>query len=447
MKIELEIFNAVYNDIYNNNMAAPKIATLKPVVFLMALLDASTETPWVEEPVLPLSVCWTTAVVKVYLVLIVVTLTEAATLVAWTWALTEAIEATEDLEAWQTSSQVVTVVVVNLFGWTWEPAATAEAEAAEDIEAWQASSQAVTVVVVNLLTWTSVPTAAAAEADAADLAEWHFSSQTVAIVVVKEVIVIGAASLWALSELVQVVMVSVSTSLSVTVVLEQPPEQEVMVSISVETTDWVETMTVLLLTAVEYSVWTLLEVMKEVDRESASTAALVTFEDWIIFEDAEASDDTMDEDGAEEVITLVEDGIVEISDSETDAEDEGTAELESLEIVDSGATADLPASELVVAAEVEEVTAGEEIISLEEEVDATEDVTSTEEEGTTEVELSWLGSWAEALWASALCPLVEELIIALEEVGRTADDVEEVDGTTEDVVEEVVEDVVVEEVV
>lgn len=118
-----------------------------------------------------------------------------------------------------------------------------EAEAA--LEDWQPASQDVTVVVVL----TVALAAAAFAADSTDLEEWHRASQTVSVEVVKEVTVTAL-----LLPVEQLVTSSVMVSSTYSVALVQPPEQEVIVSISVAITDLVTTVFVLLFTMVEYAV-------------------------------------------------------------------------------------------------------------------------------------------------------------------------------------------------
>lgn len=118
-----------------------------------------------------------------------------------------------------------------------------EAEAA--LEDWQPASQDVTVVVVL----TVALAAAAFAADSTDLEEWHRASQTVSVEVVKEVTVTAL-----LLPVEQLVTSSVMVSSTYSVALVQPPEQEVIVSMSVAITDLVTTVFVLLFTTVEYAV-------------------------------------------------------------------------------------------------------------------------------------------------------------------------------------------------
>lgn len=129
---------------------------------------------------------------------------------------------------------------------TVSPLALALATEAETaLEDWQPASQDVTVVVVL----TVALAAAAFAADSTDLEEWHRASQTVSVEVVKEVTV---TALWLPVE--QLVTSSVMISSTYSVALVQPPEQEVIVSMSVAITDLVTTVFVLLFTTVEYAV-------------------------------------------------------------------------------------------------------------------------------------------------------------------------------------------------
>lgn len=118
-------------------------------------------------------------------------------------------------------------------------------EAETALEDWQPASQDVTVVVVL----TVALAAAAFAADSTDLEEWHRASQTVSVEVVKEVTVTAL-----LLPVEQLVTSSVMVSSTYSVALVQPPEQEVIVSMSVAITDLVTTVFVLLFTTVEYAV-------------------------------------------------------------------------------------------------------------------------------------------------------------------------------------------------
>jgi len=371
------------------------------------------EIPW-EDPVLLLWVTWATTGAEVYLVFTEVTLTEEfGPLVAFTWALTEA---------------------------------------KEDLDEWHASSQVVTVVVVNLLTW------ATAEAEAADLAEWHFSLQTVATVVVREVIVTGWAASMACSVPIQVVIVSLSVWLSVTVFLvlsdsvqvvtvsvsvpylvlvtvslvHTPFEHDVMVAISVAMTELVLITTVLLLMTVECSVTILLEVIKEEVEgatESAEEPTLVISEveadekteDWEVISVAEEVGSTADVDSTEEVDSAIEVG--------------WAAEVDSMEEVDSASTEEAPIVVGVAATDEEEEELVNSLL-----------LCWTEDEYliSTELEVSSTGILAEMLCGSIFW--VVEDVDGTEEVGGTIEEVDgiadEVVGTTEEELEGVVEEVV-----